>query len=132
MTLWIESQYLNLQKSQIIDIAFLRLHELKKLQRTVEMYLNICTSVFIEDELNLRTTIEVLNVIKSPSGHVVSAKWNIHRLSWGSCHCYRNHQQQPHHHNPCLMRSHFSQRRKIREKDRETSVGMGSEMVGFK
>jgi hypothetical protein len=40
----------------------------------------IFTCVFVEVELNVGASIEVLNVIKSPSGHIISTKWHIYRL----------------------------------------------------
>ena len=42
------------------------------------------TSVFVEMKLNLRTSIEVLDVIKGPSRDIVSAKCNVNGPPWDS------------------------------------------------
>lgn len=54
-----------------------------------------CTSVFVEDELEFGTAIELLLVVKSPSWNVVSAEWHINGLPWRNCHySRRGHQKQ--------------------------------------
>lgn len=41
-----------------------------------------CTCEFVQFELNLRTSIDVFDVIESPSRHIVAAERYIHNLFW--------------------------------------------------
>lgn len=51
------------------------------------------TSILVEDEMHFRTTVEILNVIKSPSGEIVPAEGNINGLFRTYTKCYCGHKQ---------------------------------------
>lgn len=52
------------------------------------------TRVFVEVKLNLRASTEVLNVIKSPSGHIVSSEWYVYRLPRSSSQSSRDNEKE--------------------------------------
>lgn len=89
-----------------ISVTF---REYEKTQKAFFTFVLVsCTCVFVKVELNLIATIEVLDVVKSPGGHVVSSEWYRHGPFWGSCHCYRDHKHYAQEQSPLLGRSHFS------------------------
>lgn len=59
---------------------------------------SLCTCVFIKNKLDIIATIKVLDVIKSPSGNIVSLEWHIYWLPWRSSHgkAYQTEETQKH------------------------------------
>lgn len=55
--------------------------------------MDFCTGVFVEVELNPRAAIVVLDVVESPSWHVVPAEGDRHRPPRSGAHCTRHHEQ---------------------------------------
>jgi len=69
---------------------------------------NIRTSVLVKMKLNVRTSIEVFDVIKGPCGHVVSAKLYIHWSTRVGTECCRGQWCQNQTHGPYgRRRTHF-------------------------